>query len=97
MNKDYCSKSVVVVIAAFLCGLFSGSLCSPPLANAQRSGQTSVSALGKWEYSEARAQSHDQMIEKLNKLGDEGWELVNTMPYDSKAGNYVIYLKRHKR
>jgi hypothetical protein len=50
----------------------------------------------KWEYKHFRDQSEHAMTERLNKLGDEGWELVG-FSVDRQPNNtehHTVFKKR---
>ena len=46
-----------------------------------------------WQYVLLRANNYDDLIQKANSLGEQGWELVGT-PCE---GGFIAYFKRPKQ
>ena len=49
-----------------------------------------------WEYKilSCSQENDEQREEKMNELGDEGWELVAVLPYETTSPD--LYFKRRK-
>lgn len=47
-----------------------------------------------FEYKKDNCRYNEDVIEKLNNLGQEGWERCSLIPYGQDKNGYFIYLKR---
>ena len=55
----------------------------------------------RWEYKvvayyRAGTGAHPGVLAELDRLGDEGWELVAAMPSGTSSGNGDLVLKRRR-
>lgn len=54
----------------------------------------------KWEYRHCKwsmySVSLDEMLERLNRLGEDGWDLVSVTVTSGNYDHYTYFLKRSK-
>jgi hypothetical protein len=55
-----------------------------------------VHAQQKWEYMESTRKSEAYLLQELNQIGQEGWELVNILQAKDRKGemSWIAFLKR---
>jgi hypothetical protein len=88
---------LLLVIAAFAGGAVTPGIFMNQSIQAQKSREIKRTDTNKWENLVIRANSPEEIIDKANSLGEQGWELVNALPYDPRYTAYVAYLKRPKQ
>jgi len=57
-----------------------------------------VHAQQKWEHMAVTRKTESVLVEEINQLGEEGWELVSTEYFKDPKGvmTWIAYLKRPK-
>ena len=51
--------------------------------------------MAKWEYSVKAESAQPELMNMLNRMGDEGWEVMK-MDIMTSAGGALVYFKRLK-
>jgi hypothetical protein len=90
-------RSLAAVLCLMLCLVFAiGAISNRILATQPDQARTKkdemVPGIHKWEFMVIRASNHDDLVNRANSLGDQGWELVGP-PCDNA---FVAYFKRAK-
>lgn len=97
-RKRWWLTAALMVIAALAGGVASSGL--PFLAQeaqAQRNTATPKTSVHKWEYQVYIAPGPQDLSDKANQLGDEGWELTNVITDERIVSRYIGYFKRPKQ
>jgi hypothetical protein len=81
------SLTVVFMIGAMSHRMFPGQSIQAQATKANRATDTR-----KWEYVLIRASNSDDLLNKANSMGEQGWELTG-QPCDN---SFMAYFKRPK-
>jgi hypothetical protein len=82
-----------IIAIVFVVGCATGGVAAQLVVPPVRAGTSPT----RWEYQCAVADSEDNaVVPTLNKLGAEGWELVNTAPHGTSGyvRSYLLCAKR---
>jgi len=90
MNKIRNALMIALLVIAVLVGITASSSFS-----VTQSAQAQTNNMAKWEsYVETGNSSLADLQGRMNRLGEQGWEVVNVV--QTKDGNFVAFFKRPK-
>jgi hypothetical protein len=96
-RKQWWLIAVLVIVAAVLGGMASSGISLLVQAQAQRNSVTSKQPARRWEYQVYIAPSPKDLADQANKLGDEGWEMMDVITDERVVSRYIGYFRRPKQ
>jgi hypothetical protein len=94
MNKRYLAAVFCLALClVFALGAVSNRIFATQTSKAETKEEQKGSGIRKWEFMVVRPGNHDDLVNKANSLGDQGWELIAPPGGDNA---FVAYFKRAK-